>query len=661
MIYRRIMSNSQYITLSIVALCIGVLGCTDRFNSLVPYSHDEPAVSAIESSFSSGNATAEYQHFPRNTSNGPITYRYIVDNTSATTNIAGNTAEEETGDTGNRYLYFIFTNTSRYDTSTPKVSIESGGSASAEISPTNTSRHTLNYNRVSSDAHTSAPSGLATPIHIDDEDRQGWLTKYRNYSNNAARSSTEGLRGQTNAQSTRSTHAITANAVGETDTFFLPLEGTYNTFTARLVRQIGDWRLIVWTDSNVFSGCTGEPCLDLLLNDDDITMVGDSFLQQGEGNDIFDWVTNLVGYPWGDHHPESTGSIPSTVRTINILLTDIDNNRYSTGPTVVGYFSSANNYLKSEIPISNEGLMFYADAPFVKFNVTEENETEKMRLQDWYRYTLISTLAHEFQHMIFYYQRAIAQNIRTDPTWINEQYSLIIEDLINQKIFNGNMNGLDDRGLNALDAGTYPICSGRLPAFLRRTYYGISRWDGGLINYAVNYAFGAFLLRNYGGVSYLKNAYSSTSSGVDAIESAIDRTMGEEVARWGVAVLLSDTVDAPTGYRLNSGAEGFSSIDSANNLTYTYGSINYYNYGDTEFNDEDCVIENTDGILHFFNNSAEIYYGLQNQQHGHSNIYYLATDNFNQNMEFKITVPPNGMFTAVSKTSTVDHNPTFYE
>ena len=101
-------------------------------------------------------------------------------------------------------------------------------------------------------------------------------------------------------------------------------------------------------------------------------------------------------------------------------------------------------------------------------------------------------------------------------------------------------------------------------------------------------------------------------------------TMGEALSRWGVALLLSDTIGATEGYRLNDTYAFISGFTSDfDNILYIYGSINYYNYATARQN-QGCVPESASGALHFFDSSEDIYYALRNVQHGHSNIYYLA-------------------------------------
>ncbi len=80
----------------------------------------------------------------------------------------------------------------------------------------------------------------------------------------------------------------------------------------------------------------------------------------------------------------------------------------------LGYYSSEDQYTKAANPESNEKEMFYINA-----DITEPGDS-----------LIASTLAHEFQHMIHWYQDV------NEETWLNEGASMLAEIL----------NGYDPRG-----------------------------------------------------------------------------------------------------------------------------------------------------------------------------------------------------------------------
>ena len=100
-------------------------------------------------------------------------------------------------------------------------------------------------------------------------------------------------------------------------------------------------------------------------------------------------------------------------------------------------------------------------------------------------------------------------------------------------------------------------------------------------HYAINYALGAYLARNYGGATLFRDIVANGQSGVAAIEMGLRAqghtdSFGDVLANWAVANLLSDNPRAPAGYRYNSG--GTWSISRSGVETYRLGSIDLYNY-----------------------------------------------------------------------------------
>ena len=70
---------------------------------------------------------------------------------------------------------------------------------------------------------------------------------------------------------------------------------------------------------------------------------------------------------------------------------------------------------------------------------------------------------------------------------------------------------------------------GRLPGFNLYNDIQVTRWDGLLANYDINYALGAYLARNYGGAALFGAIVQSEHSGTDAIEAALN-DLGHEIS-----------------------------------------------------------------------------------------------------------------------------------
>jgi hypothetical protein len=147
---------------------------------------------------------------------------------------------------------------------------------------------------------------------------------------------------------------------------------------------------------------------------------------------------------------------------------------------------------------------------------------------------IYSALAHEFQHMINFNMKKIRQGLNS-ITWYDEMLSMLAEDLMNPFI-----------GIEPADSG-HPIQQ-RMPSFLA-TYndYGLEQWvDGTALVYPKNYAFGAYLLRNYGGPLLLQKMMANNSVNTASINAALaEITPGMNfqgaLDRYGEALVYSGT------------------------------------------------------------------------------------------------------------------------
>ena len=238
----------------------------------------------------------------------------------------------------------------------------------------------------------------------------------------------------------------------------------------------------------------------------------------------------------------------------------------------MGFYWGLHNLLRSpEAPytrISAERLIFFMDSVFMALP-----EGPTWEVTDRRPSIVISTLAHEYQHMIHFYQKPVLREVGS-ATWLNEMASEVGEDLIADKL---KVNG--PRGV-AYDDPTAGMERGRLPYYNLFNDIQVTAWGGKIANYAVNYALGAYLARTYGGAELFSEIVQSGSAGVDAIEAALaaaghEVTFGEVLADWAVATLLSDQTAVPSRYRYNAGTW---SVSHAGGEEYRLGSIDLYNY-----------------------------------------------------------------------------------
>ncbi|MBU0928252.1 MAG: hypothetical protein KKA67_10915 [Spirochaetes bacterium] len=298
---------------------------------------------------------------------------------------------------------------------------------------------------------------------------------------------------------------------------------------------------------------------------------------------IYAWVTSMLGDEWGSH---GYSNLIAADGNVTILLADISKDNSDTGG-IVGYFAPVNAVVG--VTASNERVMFVIDAVMYA-NPDDEGDgvgasgylADAWEQSDYWAETTFSTLAHEFQHMIHYYQKGVLRggDYYNQPTWIDELCSMQVEDLLSDK-----MGVAGPRGVAPGDwtAGSPGNAAGRLPDFIYFNDISLDDWGGIDIyaSYSAAYAFGAYLARNYGGAEFVRRVVQSADATPGAIAAAAaafsgrDETAESLLRRWGAAVLLSGRTDAPEYYRYNTGAR-FASAGGG--VEYSLGSIDMHNY-----------------------------------------------------------------------------------
>lgn len=271
-----------------------------------------------------------------------------------------------------------------------------------------------------------------------------------------------------------------------------------------------------------------------------------------------------------------TGMYDQTHNKVNIVIYDIGGDaNSSSGGGVVGYFYAKDyfpdgtdiqkltgkGYSQSEqvLNYSNEGKYFYVDAKYAVNDTT----------------MVYSTLAHEFQHMVHWNQKTMRQELESGSGF-NEMLSMLCEDLVQSYL------GLDDDDSP----------KARLPLF-EKCYpdAGLEYRDSSsyltLLSYASNYAFGAWLSRNFGGASLIKNMSTNAYVDAKAIEAATGKSM-EYLLKWyTVSCIDKDSARIGPGHTFNKSAGELSAInlwtlsktlDSTYAETKSSGSSGYYKF-----------------------------------------------------------------------------------
>jgi len=352
--------------------------------------------------------------------------------------------------------------------------------------------------------------------------------------------------------------------------------------TCRAVVGNGDGTtLSIWVETSEWDD--SPPIANYAISSEMVDFLADAFLKAGgTDNDIFDWVTNVYGEEWGSDTPSYL--IPDQ-NHITILLWNIGDDGAG---GVVGYFWAKDNYTAGAVSYSNERVMFSLDSQSFgePFGVGDTWHEENYWPQE-----MVATLAHEFQHMIHYYQRDVVLGASTE-TWLNEMMSLVSEDLVARKLYaeyrdfpDYNIDLAGPRGVvpswatESGGAGDPNNDYGRLPLYNANPSINLSTWlssNDVLKSYSIAYAFGAFLSRNFGGADLFGAMMDSASSNSGTvISSATGVTMDDLLWQWGVSVLLSDDASVQSEVEMNTGAW----IEPATTLTgYDLGSINHFNY-----------------------------------------------------------------------------------
>lgn len=194
---------------------------------------------------------------------------------------------------------------------------------------------------------------------------------------------------------------------------------------------------------------------------------------------------------------------------VNIVIYDIKKD--TSGGGTVGFFWGKDFYTSDVLSHSNEGKFFYLDAYWV-CNFIEITS---------------STLVHEFQHMINHSSKP------GSSIWFNEMLSLLCEEALQKKLQIADSNNPRSR--------LSQFCEGYWKG-------GLTTWGSGddvMYSYARSYAFGAFLLRNYGGIQLLQNIALNPYVNETAIEeglraSGINKNFEQVFTEFVLSLILSD-------------------------------------------------------------------------------------------------------------------------
>ena len=202
---------------------------------------------------------------------------------------------------------------------------------------------------------------------------------------------------------------------------------------------------------------------------------------------------------------------------------------------LLGYFWAVNNFKRtagsSQFQYSNESLSFYMDTETLYLGGANGLTTQ------------ISTLSHEFIHMINFYQRgALKGSDYMFDTFLEEMSALMSEDILAER----------------LTPGTNPMRDGRITGWMSKPGFNcdLASWASDVnatcFGYNVTGSLGAYLLRQHGVGFYqqmLRNTSSPDSLQVlgNAIAQAGGPSLPVTLQRWGSNIALLPS-SGPAGY-----------------------------------------------------------------------------------------------------------------
>ncbi len=311
---------------------------------------------------------------------------------------------------------------------------------------------------------------------------------------------------------------------------------------------------------------------------------------------IYPRETALIGSSYTTN-PNSNAYINPQAK-ISILVYDIggDYTQNQTGGTF-GMFCGGDLYNTSE---SNRMELLYVDAHFT----------------DKYFPSVISTLSHEFEHMLYFIHKRLGRNQYNGSTWYTEMGAMMAEDCF-AKYLEDTYKDNQDPYKNFFIVSDSPLS--RFPRFNFSYYSGsLTNWNSTndiYTSYAFSGIFGCWLLRNYGGSNLLKEIVNNNYVDGLSIQAAI-RTLGSSDAFNDAFVKFALSFAQPnaTLFTLNKGVidqnyplvvadpwnRYYRGYDSATNREMSYngpifipedynGYLYPYGFWITGWNSEECT------------------------------------------------------------------------
>lgn len=228
--------------------------------------------------------------------------------------------------------------------------------------------------------------------------------------------------------------------------------------------------------------------------------------------DKFDSIIDLEEGVLGKHTytTKSWEGYINSFEKISIVVVDIDGDAPVTdGSYILGYFHPIDfnvdcryaEFEKNNLEVpphahTNQGEIIYIDSHSYQQNAK----------------SMYSTLVHEFNHLLNYVQKVVVNKTNWE-SWYTEMLAMICEDLFQ-----------DYLGLSESD-----VSKSRFMYFNRNYNRGFLNWDEEdldfrvAVSYPNTYAFGAYLVRNFGGLELLHEMATNKFYGKESINQALSK------------------------------------------------------------------------------------------------------------------------------------------
>ncbi|MCX6718056.1 MAG: peptidoglycan-binding domain-containing protein [Candidatus Staskawiczbacteria bacterium] len=246
------------------------------------------------------------------------------------------------------------------------------------------------------------------------------------------------------------------------------------------------------------------------------------------GNNLYFYVEKT----WWDAQPQAKQS--EILAGLDSLSSEFDNKIY---PTLTSVFGSefkpgvdgdSRITVLFEVMNSNEGGYFRTTDEYIKLQLPNSNEREMVYLSlDHFSDSYLKIfLAHEFVHLITFNQKNKNFNVE-DDTWLNEA----------RADYSSTILGYDDRyeGSNLQQ---------RVNDFVKNPSDSITEWTGTKYDYASASLFMHYLTDHYG-INILIDSLKSKYVGIDSINYALQKsayqdTFAQIFTNWTTAVVLNN-------------------------------------------------------------------------------------------------------------------------